>query len=99
MAILEIPEIADVEEIDKFLHTISSNVKRIREEKSISQFDIALTIGQKGSGFFACAENNKNGKRFNLIQLYKIAKALDVPISSFLEPIEPEAQNRTKSTY
>lgn len=90
MPILEIPEIADEEEINQFLQNISSNIKRLRVEKGISQFDIALTIGQKGSGFFACAENNTNGKRFNLIQLYKIAKALDVPISSFFEPIEKQ---------
>jgi len=88
MAIIQIPEIADDEEIEKFLHTISSNVKKIRTEKKISQFDLALTIGQKGSGFYACAENNKNGKRFNLIQIYKIAKALDVDISSFFLPLD-----------
>jgi transcriptional regulator with XRE-family HTH domain len=85
LAIIKIPEIADEEEIEEFLHIISSNVKKIRIEKDISQFDLALTIGQKGSGFYACAENCKNGKRFNLIQLYKIAKALDVPITSFFE--------------
>ena len=85
MAILEIPEIADEDEIDSFLYNISQNVKDLRTKKNISQFDLALTIGQKGSGFYACAENCKNGKRFNLIQLYKIAKALEVPITSFFE--------------
>lgn len=97
MAIIEIPQIADDTEIDNFLITISTNVKKIRISKGISQFDLALTIGQKGSGFFACAENNKNGKRFNLIQLYKIAKALEVPISSFLEPIDPDDMNTSTS--
>jgi transcriptional regulator with XRE-family HTH domain len=97
LAIIEIPQIADDTEIDNFLITISTNVKKIRISKGISQFDLALTIGQKGSGFFACAENNKNGKRFNLIQLYKIAKALEVPISSFLEPIDPDDMNTSTS--
>jgi transcriptional regulator with XRE-family HTH domain len=83
LAIIKIPEIADKEEIEEFLLIISSNIKKIRIKKGISQFDLALTIGQKGSGFYACAENNKNGKRFNLIQLYKIAKALDVQICEF----------------
>lgn len=91
MAIVEIPPIADDEEIEKFLSTISSNVKRIREQKNISQFDLALTIGQKGSGFFACAENNTKGKRFNLIQLYKIAKALEVHIEEFFKPIQNQS--------
>ena len=88
MPIFEIPPIANDMEIENFLQIISQNIKRIRLEKGISQFDLALTIGQKGSGFFACAENGTKGKRFNLIQLYKIAKALDVPISSFFEGIE-----------
>ena len=88
MAIIKIPQIADDEEIEKFLYTISRNIKQIRTIKKISQFDLALTIGQKGSGFYACAENNKNNKRFNLIQLYKIAKALDVPITTFFEPMD-----------
>ena len=87
MAIIEIPQIADDKEIEKFLYTISNNIKRIRKQKNISQFDIALTIGQKGSGFFACAENNAKGKRFNLIQLYKISKALEVPIEEFFKPL------------
>ena len=83
MPIVEIPLIANEVEIDNFLKNISQNVKQVRIEKGISQFDLALTIGQKGSGFFACAENCTKGKRFNLIQLYKIAKALDVPIERF----------------
>ncbi len=87
MAIFEIPAIASDEEIDAFLQNISANVKRIRMEKGINQFDLALTIGQKGSGFIACAENYTKGKRFNLIQLYKISKALEVPIEEFLKPI------------
>jgi DNA-binding XRE family transcriptional regulator len=86
LPIFEIPQIADDSEIDLFLKTISQNIKRIRMTKGISQFDLALTIGQRGSGFFACAENCTKGKRFNLIQLYKIAKALDVPIEEFFKP-------------
>lgn len=88
MAIVEIPNIASDEEIDEFLQLISKNVKRLRIEKGVNQFDLALTIGQKGSGFIACAENYTKGKRFNLIQLYKIAKALEVPIEEFFKPIK-----------
>lgn len=88
LAIFEIPSIASDEEIDKFLETISKNVKRIRVQKGVNQFDLALTIGQKGSGFIACAENCTKGKRFNLIHLYKIAKALEVPVEEFFKPID-----------
>lgn len=78
------------EEIDEFLQTISENVKRIRIQKGVNRFDLALTIGQKGFGFIACAENYVKGKRFNLIHLYKISKALEVPIEEFFKPIEKE---------
>lgn len=90
MAIFEIPPIASDKEIDEFLQTISENVKRIRMLKGVNQFDLALTIGQKGSGFIACAENYAKGKRFNLIHLYKISKALEVPIEEFLKPIKKD---------
>ncbi len=85
---MEIPDIVSQEDIDEFLGTISANIKKIRVSKGISQFDLALTIGQKGSGFYTCAENCTKGKRFNLIQLFKIAKALDVPIVEFFKPID-----------
>jgi transcriptional regulator with XRE-family HTH domain len=96
LPIVEIPPIADETEIECFLKTISENIKRIRMNKGISQFDLALTIGQKGSGFFACAENCTKGKRFNLIQLYKIAKALEVPIEEFFKNNSDTNTNKTK---
>ena len=41
---------------------------------------LALAIGHNSVGHIAKAELNKYGKHFNLEQLYKIAKALDVSI-------------------
>lgn len=49
----------------------------------MSQLELALTIGMKSGAFFGNAENNINGKHFNIEHIYKIAKALDVPIVSF----------------
>lgn len=85
--IFELPSIASNQEIEQFLKKIATNVKRIRMEKGVSQFDLALTIGQRGSGFIANAENNANRKRFNLEHLYKIAKALDVNVEDFLKEV------------
>ncbi len=90
MPIFELPSIADKEEIDNFLALVANNVKRIRLEKGVSQFDLALTIGQKGSGLIANAEICARGKRFNLEHLYKIAKALDVDVREFFRPISEE---------
>ena len=82
------PSIADTEEIDGFYRNVSANVKKLRIEKGISQLDMALTIGQKSCTFYNYAENNTNGKHFNLEHIYKIAKALDVDNCELLKPIE-----------
>ncbi len=76
---------ADEEEINNFYKVVSGNVKKYRNEKNMSQLELALTIGQKGNAFFNYAENNTKNKHFNLEHLYKIAKALDIPISRFFE--------------
>lgn len=76
---------ADSEEISDFYKIVSKNVKKYRNEKNMSQLELALTIGQKGNAFYNYAENNTNNKHFNLEHLYKIAKALDIPIAKFFE--------------
>jgi putative transcriptional regulator len=49
-------------EIQKFYTTVSSNVKKIRQEKGLSQMDLALEIGIKSVAFFSNAECNRYGK-------------------------------------
>jgi len=77
---LDLPEIATEEEINKFFKNISNNVKRIRVEKNMSQLEVALSIGQKSSGFYANAENYAHDKHFNLVHLYKISKLFDIDV-------------------
>ena len=57
----------------------------LREEKNITQLDLALEIGIKSVAFYSNCENNRYGKHFNLEHLYKIAKAFKIPLSSFFE--------------
>jgi len=83
MPIIELPSIATDEEIDEFLKRVGNNIKNIRVSNRVSQFELALTIGQKGSSLIANAENYTKGKRFNLEHLYKISKALDCDIRDF----------------
>lgn len=85
---LNLPEIANEEEINEFKQAISDNVKRIRQEKKFSQLEVALSIGQKSSGFYANAENNSHDKHFNLVHLYKIAKLFEVDVCKLLEQEE-----------
>jgi len=76
---------ADSEEIKNFYKIISQNVKRFRNEKKMSQLELALTIGQKGNAFYNYAENCTNNKHFNLEHLYKIAKALEVDVCELIQ--------------
>ena len=80
---LNIPELVNPDEIENFMKTVSYNVKRIREEKKMSQLEVALSIGQKASGFYANAENHAHDKHFNLVHLYKLSVLFDVDICEF----------------
>jgi transcriptional regulator with XRE-family HTH domain len=82
---LNLPEIATEKEIHSFKQMVSNNIKKIRQEKKLSQLEVALSIGQKSSGFYANAENNLHDKHFNLVHLYKIAKLFQVDISEFFK--------------
>ncbi|MDQ1264500.1 MAG: hypothetical protein QG559_1501 [Campylobacterota bacterium] len=84
---LNIPDIVSEEESEDFFKTVSYNVKRIRNEKGISQLEVALSIGQKSSGFYANTENYKHGKHFNLLHLFKLSKLFGVEMAEFFKPI------------
>ena len=71
------------EEIQRFHRIISENVKRIRKEKNITQLDLALTIGHKSVSTIGKIEAGLENKHYNIEQLYKIAKALNVSICDF----------------
>ena len=72
------------EEIELLHKFISENVKKYRLEKNMSQLELALTIGMKSAAFFGNAENNTNGKHFNIEHFSKISKALNVPMKNFI---------------
>ncbi|TKI68647.1 helix-turn-helix transcriptional regulator [Sulfurimonas crateris] len=79
---------ASEEEIELLHKHISKNVKHYRLEREMSQLELALTIGLKSGAFFGNAENNTNYKHFNIEHIYKISKALNIPIAKFFEPVE-----------
>jgi len=72
------------EEIEKFYIRTSQKIRTLREEKGITQLDLALDIGIKSVAFYSNCENNKYDKHFNLEHLYKIAKALDVELCKLI---------------
>lgn len=73
------------EEINNFYEIVSNNVKNYRLEKGFSQEKLALDIGIKSIAFYSNCENNKYDKHFNLEHLYKISKALNVPLEEFIK--------------
>lgn len=77
---------ADENEILCFYANVSRNVRHLREQRGLSQLELALEIGIKSVAFYSNCENNRYGKHFNLEHLYKLAKALGVPISEFFTP-------------
>jgi transcriptional regulator with XRE-family HTH domain len=73
----------DDEEIDNFHKKIACNIKKIRKEKNISQTELALRIGHKSVSMLGKIEAGLENKHYNIEQLYKISKALDVDIKEF----------------
>ena len=71
------------EEVKKFHRVISDNIKRVRKSKKITQLDLALTIGHKSMSTIGKIEAGLEDKHYNVEQLYKIAKALEVNICEF----------------
>lgn len=70
----------DEKEIEQFHKKIAENVKRIRKEKKVSQTDLALSIGHKSVSMVSKIEAELENKHYNIEQLYKISKTLDIDI-------------------
>lgn len=76
------------EEIQNYRQNIGLLVKKLRQERGISQLDMALSVGIRSVAFYSNCENSKYNKHFNLDHLFKICKALEIPLSDFFLQIE-----------
>jgi transcriptional regulator with XRE-family HTH domain len=77
------------EDFSERLHKcIGKNVKEIRKSKGISQLELAYSIGYKSVSPISCAEIYYNKIHFNIEQLVKISKELDVDICSFFKGVD-----------
>ncbi|AXX89994.1 MULTISPECIES: helix-turn-helix domain-containing protein [Arcobacteraceae] len=70
---------------ENILDIVSANVKKYREQKGLTQMQLALEIGLSGGAYLGRAEIRKNNHHFNIKQLAKISKILDVDIKKFFE--------------
>ena len=76
---------ADISNVHKI---IANNVKKIRKEKEVNQLELALTIGHKSMSTIGKIEAGLENKHYNIEQLYKISKALNVSIKDFFEGVD-----------
>ena len=65
-------------EVFVFYRNISTNIKKIRIDKGLTQLDVALEIGITSVAFYSNCENLKYGKHFNLEHIYKLSKFFNV---------------------
>lgn len=84
MLVSEITE----EESNKFHQNISKNVRRIRQEKLLTQLDVSLALGFSNPSFVTNAESEKSDKKFNLNQLHKLSIIFEVNICEFFAPFD-----------
>lgn len=62
--------------------SISANLKRVREEKGVTQAEVAAKVGITQA---ACVQFEKGIRIPNAVTLKAIADALEVPIESLYE--------------
>lgn len=75
----------DTEEIESFHRKIANNVKKIRQQKGLTQTDLSLSIGHKSVSTIGKIEAGLENKHYNIEQLYKISKILEVNVSEFFK--------------
>ncbi len=75
----------DKEQILEIYKKIGLNVKKLRQEKGISQLALSLAIGHKAVGTVSMAELCTNNKHFNIEHLVKIADVLEVDVCEFFK--------------
>ena len=73
---------------DELYILIGKNVARLRKKANMSQLELSLEMGNKSTSLISSAELYKNKRKFNIAQLQKIAKILNVDIKDFFESIE-----------
>ena len=81
--------VEDIEDskIDDFYKLIGSNVKKIRNQKGLTQLQLSQALGHKSVGLVSQSELYLKKQHFNIKHLYQIAYILDVPITTFFEDI------------
>jgi len=79
----------DIDNLEKYankmLDKVSSNVVKYRKQKGFSQAQLAKAIGYKSAAYLGKAELRKENHHFNIKQIAKISKVLNIDINSFFK--------------
>ena len=70
---------------NKMLDKVSSNVVKYRKKKGYSQSQLSKAIGYKSAAYLGKAELRKDNHHFNIKQIAKISKVLEIDINSFFK--------------
>ena len=73
------------EEASEFLDTISNNVIKARKKCGYSQLKLAIEMGYTSNAYFGRQELRTDNQHFNIVQLYKISKILEIDICTLLK--------------
>jgi len=76
--------ISSDEEILYMYRTVGKNVKLHRKKKEMSQLQLSYALGFKSVSLVSAAELASDGKHFNLEQLFKISKILEVDMRDLI---------------
>ncbi len=70
---------------NQMLDKVSKNIIKYRKEKNLSQLDLARAMGYKSAAYLGKAEIRKDNHHFNIKQIAKIAKILNINIELFFK--------------
>ncbi len=74
--------------IDEFYINIGKNVKRLREEKGLTQLQLSQSLGFKSVGLVSQSELYLKKQHFNLKHLYLISLILECDMNEFFKIID-----------
>jgi len=72
------------EEILSMYRVVGKNVKIYREKKEMSQLQLSYALDFKSVSLVSAAELASDGKHFNLEQLFKISKILEIDMRDLI---------------
>ncbi len=71
--------------VDEFYINIGKNVKRLREEKGLTQLQLSQALGFKSVGLVSQSELYLKKQHFNLKHLYLISLVLECNMNEFFK--------------